>query len=97
MQSGDHTTGYPELSFNFTNVYAFSEGTFKGVKIGGTARAFWSLGDYYFYPNGYSPTASRELYSRPTSALFDFILGYEHNNPAEPVITLWNAGAPQTP
>lgn len=77
-RAGDRTTGYPELSFNFTNVYTFATGMLKGVKVGGTARASWRLGDYYYYPNGYSPTASRTLFSRPTSALFDLILGYDH-------------------
>ncbi|MCX6951541.1 MAG: hypothetical protein NTV51_05060, partial [Verrucomicrobia bacterium] len=77
-RSGDRTTGYPELSFNFTNVYTFSTGVLKGVKIGGTANVAWGRGDYYYYPTGYSPTADRQLYSRPTSALFDGILGYEH-------------------
>lgn len=76
-QAGDHTTGYPELSFNFTNVYTFSNGLLKGFKAGGTASTSWRRGDYYYYPSGYSPSAKRELYSRPTSALFDLILGYE--------------------
>jgi outer membrane receptor protein involved in Fe transport len=77
-QSGDRTTGYPELSFNFTNVYTFATGALKGFKLGGTASASWGRGDFYYYPTGYSPTAVRELYSRPTVALLDLILGYEH-------------------
>lgn len=77
-QSGDRTTGYPEMSFNFTSITTIAEGALKGVRFGGTANVQWRRGDYYYYPNGYSPTASRELYSRPTSALFDLILGYEH-------------------
>jgi outer membrane receptor protein involved in Fe transport len=76
-QAGDRTTGYPELSFNFTNVDTVSTGVLRGFKVGGTASVFWRKGDYYYYPNGYSPTAARELYSRPTSALFDLIVGYE--------------------
>jgi hypothetical protein len=36
----------------------------------------FSVGAYY--PTGYAPTAVRELYSRPTVALLDLILGYEH-------------------
>jgi outer membrane receptor protein involved in Fe transport len=76
-RAGDRTTGYPELSFNFTSVYTLSTGLLKGVRFGGTASVAWGRGDYYFYPNGYSPTAARNLFSRPTSALFDLILGYE--------------------
>lgn len=76
-KAGDRTTGYPELSFNYTNVYTFSTGALKGVKLGGTVSASWGRGDYYYYPNGYSPTAARELFARPTSALFDLIVGYE--------------------
>jgi outer membrane receptor protein involved in Fe transport len=77
-QSGDRTTGYPEMSFNFTSVTTVASGVLKGVKYGGTANVAWKRGDYYYYPNGYSPTADRALYSRPTSALFDLILGYDH-------------------
>lgn len=77
-QSGDRTTGYPELSFNFTSVYTIPAGVLKGVRFGGTANVAWKRGDFYYYPNGYSPTASRVLYLRPTSALFDAILGYGH-------------------
>jgi hypothetical protein len=75
--AGDHTTGYPEMSFNFTNVYTVGNGIFKGLKIGGTANVAWRLADYYYYPTGYSPTATRELLYRPTKALFNAILGYE--------------------
>jgi hypothetical protein len=76
-RAGDRTTGYPEFSMNFTNMYTFSQGALKGLRLGGTANLAWRRGDYYFYPDGYSPTARRELFSRPTSALFDAIVGYE--------------------
>lgn len=76
-RSGDRTTGYPELSLNFTSMYTVPEGRFKGLKLGGTASFFWRKGDYYYYPDGYSPGARRELFSRPNSALFNAILGYQ--------------------
>ncbi len=77
-RAGDHTTGYPEMSFNFTNVYTFSESFLRGFKVGGTANVAWRLADYYYYPNGYGPTATRTLLYRPTKALFHGIFGYEH-------------------
>jgi hypothetical protein len=77
-RAGDHTTGYPEMSFSFTNVLTVPEGAFKGFKIGGTTNVAWRLADYYYYPAGYSPTATRTLLYRPTRALFNAILGYEH-------------------
>lgn len=76
-RSGDRTTGFPEFSMNFTNMYTFSQGALRGLRLGGTANLSWRRGDYYYYPNGYGPTAQRTLYSRPTSALFDLIVGYE--------------------
>ena len=76
-RAGDRTTGYPEMSFSFTNVYTVPSGTFKGLRFGGTANVAWRLADYYYYPTGYSPTATRTLLYRPTKALFNVILGYE--------------------
>lgn len=76
-RSGDRTTGYPEFSVNFTSMHTVSSGLLKGVRFGGTANLFWKKADYYFYPDGYSPVARRELFMRPTSALFDVIVGYE--------------------
>ncbi len=76
-RAGDHTTGYPEMSFSFTNVYTVPEGVFKGLKFGGTANVAWRLADYYYYPTGYTPTATRTLLYRPTKALFNAIIGYE--------------------
>jgi outer membrane receptor protein involved in Fe transport len=76
-REGDRTTGYPEISVNFTNLYTVPGGKLKGFKIGGTANLSWRLADYYYYPNGYSPTATRELFVRPTQVRFDGIVGYE--------------------
>jgi outer membrane receptor protein involved in Fe transport len=76
-RAGDHTTGYPKISFSFTNVYTVPSGTFKGLRFGGTANVAWGIADYYYYPTGYSPTATRILLYRPTKALFNAILGYE--------------------
>lgn len=76
-RAGDRTTGYPEFSLNYTNMYTVSAGTLKGFRLGGTANLAWRRGDYYYYPTGYTPTASRELFSRPTTVLFDVIVGYQ--------------------
>ncbi len=76
-REGDRTTGYPEYSLNFTNLYTFARGALKGFKVGGTANFSWHLADYYYYPTGYSATASREILYRPTQARFDAIVGYE--------------------
>lgn len=77
-RDGDHTTGYPEASLSFTNVYTVAQGMLRGLKVGGTVNLAWRLADYYYYSNGYSPTATRTLLYRPTKALFNGILGYEH-------------------
>lgn len=77
-RAGDRTTGYPEFSLNFTNMYTVSSGRLKGLRIGGTANFSWRLADYYYYPTGYSPVAEREIFMRPTLARFDAIVGYEH-------------------
>jgi outer membrane receptor protein involved in Fe transport len=76
-RSGDRTTGYPEFSLNFTNMYTVSSGRLKGFRIGGTANFTWRLADYYYYPTGYSPVAEREIFMRPTLVKFDAIVGYE--------------------
>jgi hypothetical protein len=76
-RSGDHTTGYPKVSFSFTSMYTIGRGAFKGLKFGGTANVAWKIADYYYYPNGYSPTATRTLLYRPTKALFNAIVGYD--------------------
>lgn len=77
-RAGDRTTGYPELSMNFTNMYTVPSGVLKGFRIGGTANLAWRRGDYYYYPTGYTPVASRELFSRPPTVLFNLIAGYQH-------------------
>src|SRR5262249_10623032 len=61
-RSGDKTTGFPETSFNVTSMYTFSEGWIKGVRLGGTANVGWKRADYYYYPNGYGPTAARTMF-----------------------------------
>jgi outer membrane receptor protein involved in Fe transport len=76
-RAGDRTTGYPEISSNFTSVYTLSGGPLRGLKVGGTANFAWRVADFYYYPNGYSATASRQVFSRPTRGTFDAILGYE--------------------
>ncbi len=76
-RDGDRTTGYPELSLNFTNMYTFTAGALKGFRIGGTGLFMRRLADYYYYPEGYSPVAERVIFFRPTQVRFNGILAYE--------------------
>jgi outer membrane receptor protein involved in Fe transport len=76
-RSGDHTTGYPKVSFSFTSVYTISRGALKGLKFGGTVNAAWKTLDFYYYANGYSPTATRTPLYRPTKILVNALLGYD--------------------
>jgi outer membrane receptor protein involved in Fe transport len=76
-RAGEKTTGYPQFSVNLTNLYTVQSGRAKGFKFGGTVSAQWRRADYYYYPNGYSPVATRQLFMRPTQVLVDLIVGYE--------------------
>jgi hypothetical protein len=76
--SGDQTFGYPQFSANLTSVYTFSQGFLKGVDAGGTVSGSWKALQYYYYPNGYTPTATRLPFYAPTSGRADLILGYAH-------------------
>jgi hypothetical protein len=76
-RDGDRTTGYPEFSVNFTNIYTFKRGTLKGFRAGGTVTAEWNRGDFYYYPEGYGRDAPRELRTWPAQLRFNAILGYE--------------------
>jgi outer membrane receptor protein involved in Fe transport len=76
-RAGDHTTGYPKVSFSFTSVYTISRGAFKGLKFGGTLNGAWKTIDFYYYENGYSPTATRTPLYRPTKILLNALLGYD--------------------
>lgn len=74
---GDRTTGYPEYSLNFTNMYTFRNGPLKGFRLGGTVTAEWERGDFYYYPNGYGREAPRELFTWPFAVRFNGVFGYE--------------------
>lgn len=74
---GDRTTGYPEFSLNLINFYSFQSAPLKGFRVGVIANVAWRTGDYYYYPNGYTPGAERTLFVRPVRAQFDLVLGYE--------------------
>lgn len=76
-KEGEGTTNYPALSSNFTGVYTFSSGIARGFRVGGTANVAWFNRRYYYYPNGISVGAERRLFSFPTQARFDLLLGYE--------------------
>ena len=75
-KAGEGTTNYPALSSNFTGVYTFTNGLARGFRLGGTANVAWFNRRYYYYPNGIGPTAERRLFSFPTQARFDLLLGY---------------------
>lgn len=75
-KEGEGTTNYPTLSSNFTGVYTFSEGLLRGFRGGGTATVSWYNRRYYYYPNGVAIGAERRLFSFPTQARFDLLLGY---------------------
>lgn len=74
---GDKTTGYPEISFNFTSIHTIQNGFLKGFRYGGSANVSWRTRDYYYYSGGYTPEAKRELFSRPTRTRFNLMLGYQ--------------------
>ena len=75
--AGEGTTNYPAISSNFTGTYTFTEGALRGLRAGGTATVAWQNRRYYYYPNGVSAGAARELFSFPTQVRFDLLLGYE--------------------
>lgn len=76
-KAGEGTTNYPSLSSNLTGVYTFSDGILRGLRVGGTANVAWFNRRYYYYPNGVSVSGERRLFSFPTQARFDLLLGYE--------------------
>lgn len=76
-EPGGQTTGYPEYSFNLTNMYEFSHGPLKGFKAGGTVSANWKYLITYYYSSlaNVAPSALTQYYY-PTSFHFDLITGY---------------------
>jgi len=47
--AGDQTTGYPQLSMNYTSHYTFPSGWMKGIQVGGTAILGWFFRDSYYF------------------------------------------------
>ena len=76
-KAGEGTTNFPALSSNFTATYSFTEGVLRGLRAGGTTTVAWYNRRYYYYPNGVSVGAERRLFSFPTQARFDLLLGYD--------------------
>ena len=74
--SGEKTTGYPLYSLNSTHVYNFTSERLRGFKIGGTASLGWKYRNFYYYPDGIVPGASRTMFSYPTQVAFDLLAGY---------------------
>jgi outer membrane receptor protein involved in Fe transport len=76
-EAGERSTNNAALSANFTSIYTFSEGVLRGFRAGGSALFSWDNRGYYYYPNGVTVGGKRELFSYPTMARFDAILGYD--------------------
>ncbi|MSU48422.1 MAG: hypothetical protein EXS37_04900 [Opitutus sp.] len=75
--AGDRTSGYPEFSFNFTNVYTFREGWVKGIRLGGSVLLGWRQTSFYYFPSTAAIAAGRqERFSYPDQRRFDLIAGY---------------------
>src|SRR5262249_51838884 len=79
---GDKTTGYPERSLSFTNLYVFSgENFLKGLQLGGTFSASGGNRRYYYYATPVTATNAltlpRTLYKGPDQWQFDLIAGYQ--------------------
>lgn len=79
---GDKTTGYPEQSLSFTNVYRFSETWLKGFNLGGTVSLGWKNRAYYYYATPITAanalTLQRTLLYTPNTQQFNLISGYSH-------------------
>ena len=77
---GDKTSGYPEQSFNFTNVYTFSEAWLRGFNIGGTVSLGWKNRAYYYYATPLTAanalTLQRTLLYTPNTQQVNLITGY---------------------
>ncbi|MEY4941259.1 MAG: putative ferric siderophore receptor protein, partial [Verrucomicrobiota bacterium] len=75
--AGDRTSGYPEFSFNFTNVYTFSQGWSKGIRLGGSALLGWRQTSFYYFPAGVAIQAGKQdQFLYPDQRRFDLIAGY---------------------
>ena len=75
--AGDRTSGYPEFSFNFTNVYTFREGWLRGFRLGGSVLLGWRQASFYYFPGGVAiESGKQDLYAYPDQRRFDLITGY---------------------
>lgn len=74
--AGEFAVGYPKYSANMTSLYTFPSGWLKNFQLGGTAAGSWENRRYYYYPNGVSIGAARELFHFPDQSRFDLIVGY---------------------
>jgi outer membrane receptor protein involved in Fe transport len=77
-RAGDRTLGYPRYSFNVTNVYTFSGGPARGLRVGGSFAAHWNYANYYYYPDGFVPNGRRAIFAAPNQILINPLLGYSH-------------------
>jgi outer membrane receptor protein involved in Fe transport len=78
-RANDATTGYPELSMSFTNIYTFSSGWAKGFEIGESVNLGWFYRDFYYFPENYTGSSSpRSIFQLPTQSTFNLIAGYTH-------------------
>jgi outer membrane receptor protein involved in Fe transport len=75
-RAGELTTGYPTYTLAWTNMYSFSEGWLRGLRVGGTVRGGWDLRRFYYYVANAGPGEPRELFRYPTLIEVDSVLGY---------------------
>lgn len=75
-RNGDLTVGYPKYSFNYTSVYTFENGWQRGFRLGGTVELGWKRRQFYYFPNGVTPGATRTIFYFPNVANFNLIAGY---------------------
>ncbi len=76
LQAGQKSTGTPEFAGSFTSLYTVSNGRFKGLELGGTARGRWFSRQFYYYPTGFALGRESILYHLPNHGYFDPIVGY---------------------
>ena len=74
---GERTTGNPEFSLSFTNVYTVSKGPLKGLRFGGTASLAWRNANFYYYTATAGAGVPRDLFFSPNVQRIDALIGYE--------------------
>jgi hypothetical protein len=83
--AGEQTVGYPKFNFNLTQMYTFSTGRLKGLRLGGTVTRTWKNAAYYYFPTGVAVGAKREIYYRPDLLQFHPVAGYSWKQGRFPV------------